>query len=67
MIKYIISLLEKSLKMLLRKPKTHSCLCKDILGKQTKLNILYHFGKRIKMNDIIINISEFKIDGYEVL
>lgn len=67
LIEYWIPLPEKSLKILPGKPKLCGQPCKDVLGNWTQLDILSQSEKRVKTNEIAVNIGNWEVNGLEVV
>lgn len=58
---------EKPLKILPGKPKPWSQPCNDVLEKQTQPNILSQPKKRVRINEIVANASNLKVNDLEVV
>lgn len=58
---------EKSLKILLKEPKIWSQPYKNILEKQTQIDILSQSKNKVKINEIAANISDLEINGLEIV
>lgn len=60
-------LLEKLLKISLKKPKPWSQPCKNVLGKQTQPDILSQSKKKVKMNKTAANAGNLEANNSEIV
>lgn len=56
-----------SLKISLREPRHCSWPWKDVLKKRTQLNILSQSKKRVRINEIVANVYDLKVNDQEVV
>lgn len=48
-------------------PKSYSWPCKNILGKRTQQWTLSQFENKVKMNNIVTNTGDFKVNSLKVV